>query len=216
MKFKLYHYWRSSSSWRVRWALELKGIKPNYVHIDLLSGESESPSHLARHPFGYVPVLELEADQGETGVWPRRIIESVAMIEWLDEVFPAPSLYSGDAFDRAHIRALAEVINADTQPIQNVTVFEKHSSDLQERQAWVRYFIERGLGVYQKLAQARAGKFSVGDQITACDLFLIPQCYNALRFGINLATEFPLLERIYANALATSACHATAPEQFKP
>src|SRR4051794_36445226 len=101
MELTLYHYWRSSSSWRVRWALELKGLKPKMVPVNLLSDEPDSPEHLARHPLGYVPVLST----------PRgNLIESVAILEWLEENYPQPSLLPGDSYDRAHIRALVEVI----------------------------------------------------------------------------------------------------------
>src|SRR5258707_740787 len=118
--YTLYHYWRSSSSWRVRWALELKGQTPKVVHVNLLDGENDSEAHLKRSPLGYVPVLESEG---------KMICESVAIIEFLEEKNPKPQLYPGDAFQKAHIRALIEIINADTQPVQNLTVTEKLSDD---------------------------------------------------------------------------------------
>ena len=206
MNLTLYHYWRSSSSWRVRWALEFKKLKPAYVHVDLLSGESEREPHLSRHPLGYVPVLNVDG---------RNLIESAAIIEWLDETQPAPVLYAGDAYDRAHIRSLVEVINADTQPIQNLNVVDYHTSDALKRKQWMQHFIRRGLAAYQKLAQSRAGRFSFGDRVTAADLYLVPQIYNALRFDVDLG-EFPLLERINAEALKTPEGQASHPDRFKP
>src|SRR5262249_10154988 len=104
----LYHYWRSSSPWRVRWALGLKGVKAQLVAINLLTDENESAAHRARNPMGYVPVLS---------VGTRHLIESMAIIEWLDETRPEPRLLPGDTFDRAHVRALCELINAGTQPL---------------------------------------------------------------------------------------------------
>lgn len=206
MELTLYHYWRSSSSWRVRWALALKGLKAKMVHVSLLDGESESPAHLARHPLGYVPVLE---------VGTRRLIESAAIIEWLEETAPSPQLYPGDSFDRAHTRALVEVINADTQPVQNLTVLDFHSSDANEKKRWSQHFIRRGLAAYQKLAAPRAGKFSFGNQLTAADLYLIPQLYNAQRFDVS-PSEFPLLAQIQANAVQTDGYKASEPDIYKP
>lgn len=202
----LYHYWRSTSSWRVRWALELKGLKPAFVHVDLVNGESESPQHLARHPLGYVPVLDVDG---------RKLLESVAIIEWLEENIPGPQLYAGDSFTRAHIRMLVELINADTQPIQNPTVTEKHSSDAALKKEWNQYFISRGLAAFEKLVASRAGRHCVGDQITAADLFLIPQCYNAVRFDVDLA-QFPVVQRLNAAALSTPQAIASHPDRFKP
>lgn len=206
MEFTLYHYWRSSSSWRVRWALELKGLKAKMVAVNLLDGESEREPHLSRHPLGYVPVLNVDG---------RNLIESAAIIEWLEENHPSPQLYPGDSFSRAHIRALVELINADTQPIQNLNVVDHHTSNADEKKRWQQHFIRRGLAAFQQLAKARAGRFSVGDRVTAADLYLIPQCYNALRFDVSLS-EFPLIERIYNEAMLTPACQATAPERYQP
>lgn len=206
MSFTLYHYWRSSSSWRVRWALELKGIKAQMVHVNLLDGESEREPHLSRHPLGYVPVLNVSG---------RNLVETVAIIEWLEENHPSPRFYSGDSWQRAHIRALVEVINADTQPIQNLNVVDYHTTDANEKKRWIQHFIRHGLAAFQKLAQPHAGKFSVGNQVTAADLFLIPQCYNAIRYDVSLS-EFPLLESIYAEAMKTSECQASAPEKYTP
>lgn len=206
MNFTLYHYWRSSSSWRVRWALELKGLKAQMMHVNLLDGESSREPHLSRHPLGYVPVLNVDG---------RNLIESVAIIEWLEENHPSPRLYPGDSWQRAHIRALVEVINADTQPIQNLNVVDYHTTDASEKKRWNQHFIRHGLAAYQRLAMPRAGRYSVGDQITAADLYLIPQCYNAMRFDISLS-EFPLLERIHAEAMKTAECQASAPERYTP
>lgn len=204
MEFTLYHYWRSSSSWRVRWALELKGLKAKMVPVNLLDGESDREPHLSRHPLGYVPVLTVNG---------RNMIESAAIVEWLEENYPSPRLYPGDSFNRAHIRALVEIINADTQPIQNLNVVDYHSTDAAEKKRWQQHFIRRGLAAFEKISTARAGRFSVGDQITAADLYLVPQCYNAVRFDVALS-EFPLIERIYNEAMKTPECHAAAPERY--
>ncbi len=233
-KFTLYHYWRSSSSWRVRWALSLKKIPCEYVSVDLLSDETDSPEQRARNPLGYVPVLQiLEASGGSnrpelkgpgddptdqihaSNGKPKYLTESLAIIEWLDELFPTPSLLPGDSYQRAKIRQLAETINAGTQPIQNPTVALFHSSNPEEQKKWNLHWIRNGLTAYEFLIQETAGVFSVGDTLTLADLCLIPQIYNALRQGI-LLSEFPRIEKIYQAAILTESCQASAPDSFKP
>lgn len=202
----LFHYWRSSSSWRVRMALALKGLTPRFVHVGLLDGEVEGAEHRRRNPFGYVPVLQVGA---------RHLVESLPIMELLDEFQPAPPLFPGDAFDRAHVRALCEFINAGIQPVQNLNVMDRHSSDPAERKRWNQFFIGRGLEAYEAFAAPRAGIFSVGDRVTAADCCLIPQVYNAIRFEVPLS-RFPLLAGIYERAMALPAVAATAPDRFEP
>ena len=207
-KLTLFHYWRSSSSWRVRWALKMKKIDGvEYVAVNLLTGESESQTHLKRNPLGFVPVLQV----GE-----KFLVESVAIIEWLEELIPSPSLFPGNSYDRAQIRSLVEIVNAGTQPVQNLTVTDKITDDEEKRGDWNRFFIRRGLGAYQTLAERSAGKFSVGDQVTAADLFLVPQLYNAARNEIDVEKEFPLLHRIQSDAQKTAEYAASNPDAFKP
>ena len=212
MKLKLYHYWRSSSSWRVRWALALKQVPCEFIPINLLADEESTPAHLARNPMGYVPVLEITESEGA----PLQFLgESVAIIEWLEELFPTPSLFHGNSFLKARSRQLAELINAGTQPLQNLNVSLHHSNDAEEQKQWNQYWIRHGLKAYETLVAETCGRFSVGDQLTLADLFLIPQCYNALRNEVPLQ-EFPLIEKINERALATESCKAAAPERFKP
>jgi len=203
----LFHYWRSSSSWRVRWALELKRLKPTMVHVNLLEGESESPSHLKRNPMGAVPVLETDGG--------KYLIESVAILEFLDETIPSRKLFPGDAYQKSHIRSLVEIINSGIQPLQNLSTLDYLSEKDEERVKWSRHFITKGLFAYEKLCNNTAGKFSVGDEVTAADLFLIPQLYNALRFNLDLKT-FGVLEKINQNALATPEGMASHPDRYKP
>jgi maleylacetoacetate isomerase len=204
----LYHYWRSSSSWRVRFALELKKLKPTLVAISLLDGQSESAEHRARNPLGYVPVLHKAGRP--------YMIESMAIIEWLDETYPSPRLFPGDSFDRQHVRALCEIINSSTQPFQNPNVTERHSSDKHEQIAWAQFFIRRGLEAFETLATPRAGRFAFGDAVTAADLFLVPQCYAAERFHIDVDREFPRVAAWNRAAAATPECQASHPDRYKP
>jgi len=206
MNLTFYHYWRSSSSWRVRWALEYKGIAYKAAHVSLLDGESESAAHMARHPMGWVPVLDIGGE---------KYVESLAIIEWLEEVNPSPTLYHGDPLERLHIRSLAETINAGVQPVTNLTTLDQYSDDPIKRKAWTQYFIRRGFNTFEKLISESAGKFSHGEQLTVADLCLIPQCYNALRNEMNL-DEWPRIASIYKNALETPSCQKSHPEKWKP
>src|SRR5665213_1802972 len=177
-KLKLYHYWRSSSSWRVRWGLALKDVKCEFEAIDLLSGQSESPEHLSRNPLGFVPVLEITESSGKKFF----LSESLPILEWLNETYPEPSLFPKDPIARARARQLAEVINAGTQPLQNLNVQELHSADKEAKKHWSQHWIRNGLHAYETLVRETAGKFSVGNELSVADLCLIPQCYNCLLY----------------------------------
>jgi maleylacetoacetate isomerase len=208
-KFTLFHYWRSSASWRVRWGLELKKIPHEKVAVDLLTAQEKQGDYLARNPAGYVPCLV---------VGGRSLGESLANLEWLEENFPQPSFFTGDSFSRARIRQLAETVNAGIQPLQNLDVMRKHSADKDEQAAWMKHWMIRGLGVYEKLLSAaprQGALFSVADHPTLADLCLIPQCFASLRFGVDL-TQFPQCKAIYEHALTTPECAASRPEAWQP
>ena len=211
MKLRLFHYWRSSSSWRVRWALAIKKLECEFIPINLLTDESDQPEHLARNPLGYVPVLEINS--AEKPSW--FLSESTSILEFLEESFPHPTLFPGDPLNRARIRQLAQIVNSDIQPLHNPNVVEKVTSYAEQKKQWNQFWIRKGLHAYQTLAQLSAGTFSVGNTITAADLCLIPQCYSALRNEIQLS-EFPLIERIYNTALQLEECKKSAPEAFQP
>jgi maleylacetoacetate isomerase len=205
----LYHYWRSSASWRVRWGLELKKIPHRKIAVDLLTSEEKKSEFTKNNPAGYVPCLIAGG---------KPLAESLAILEWLEENFPQPSFFSGDSFERALIRQLAETVNAGTQPLQNLDVMKKVSSDKAEQAKWMKHWMERGLGVYETILSGanRGGKkFSVSDQPSLADLCLIPQCYASLRFEVDLSA-FPQCRAIYEYALTTPACAASRPEAFQP
>jgi len=179
--------------------------------VSLLNGESESPEHLARNPLGFVPVLEVTDSDGNC----RRLIESIAILEWLEETHPEPGLYPGDAWDRARIRSLVEIINAETQPLQNLPAQDLHSQDPEAKKTWARHWINQGLTAYEKIASQTAGRFSVGDALSAADLCLIPQVYNAKRYNVDL-TPFPTILGICARAEQTPSWKLSEPECFNP
>lgn len=208
-KFTLYHYWRSSASWRVRWGLALKKIPHENVAVDLLSSQEKQEAYLRRNPSGYVPCLVV----GE-----RALGESMAILEWLEENHPTPSFFTGDSFLRAKIRQLAETVNSGIQPLQNLDVTKRYSSDKDSQAEWTKHWITRGMSVYESLLSTvnRNGtRFSVADHPTLADLFLIPQCYATLRFNVDLG-EFSQCKAIYEHALTTPECAAAHPDAFKP
>ena len=210
MTLRLYHYWRSSSSWRVRWALDYKNISYQKVAINLLNQESESDSHLERNPSAQVPTLEF------LSAAPIRFLsESVAIIEWLESSHPEPALLPTDPYLRARCRELTEMINSGTQPLQNLGVAQHHSPQIDEQKAWNQYWIRSGLRNYEAVVGESAGRLSLGDQLSAADLFLIPQCYNAIRFNIPLS-EFPTIQRIHDYAMALPSCVSSHPDQYAP
>jgi maleylacetoacetate isomerase len=204
---KLYGYWRSSCSWRVRWALNLKEVAYEYVPVNLLKDENRSPEHLKRNALGALPVLEINNE--------FYLSQSLPILEWIDEVYAlkGPSLFPGTPLERAHVRALCEIINADTGPIVMPRVQKAASPDPAGRTAWVQPWIREGLKAFDITSHHSRGQFSFQDRVSAADLCLIPQIYNARRYEIDVQKEFPELFRIWERCLATESCLKASPEQ---
>lgn len=205
---KLWSYWRSSSAYRVRIALGLKGLAFDYAAVHLIrgGGQQHQTDFATLNPLRQVPVLEVE-DGDET----IRLVQSMAIIEYLDERFPEPALLPSSARDRAHVRSLAETVNAGIQPLQNTDTFaelRKHGIDTE---AWARVFIAKGLAALEALAREQAGAFLFGDRVSLADVYLVPQLYNARRWGVSLEA-FPTLTRADANAQALPAFQGAAPD----
>ena len=206
--YKLYSYWRSSASWRVRWALAHKGIAFDKVIVNLLKSEQRADEHRGRNPIGHVPALEVAAG--------RFLAESVAIIEWLEETHPEPRLYPTDPWAKARVRQVVELVNAGIQPLQNLVVLDKVSSDPEAKKAWAHDFNLRGISALEALLRAidqelGEGRFAVGDALTAADLFVVPQVYSARRFGVDLS-PFARVLRAEASALATPHAEGAKPE----
>ncbi len=213
-KLRLYHYWRSSSSWRVRWALAHKGLRCEWVAINLLSDEPESAEHRLRNPTGFVPVLE-RLDPEHADHASRYLGESAAIIDWLETVAPKPALFPVEPWDRAIVWQLCEIINAGTQPIQNLNVTQAHSTDAAEQKRWNQLWIQRGLESFEARARPFAGRFSFGDHLTAADLFLVPQLYNADRNEVSLE-HLPMLRRVKESCLELPSYRESHPDRFEP
>ena len=207
MNVTLYSYWRSSSSHRVRIALGFKGIEHRLVPVNLLAGEQRSDAHAARAPSQYVPALEIDGES---------FIESVAILELLDDLFPHALLYPHDPLARARVRALVETVNAGIQPMQNLAVLMRHSSDGPAQKEWAKHFNERGLEVLERLmerneAHGAKGPFAYGEAFGAADAVLIPQFASAKRFGVDVE-KFPRACRAIAATADLPFVKSAAPE----
>ncbi len=203
---KLYGYWRSSATWRVRWALELKEQNYTYVPINLLRAENTSDAFLKINPQGRVPTLEIDGKYC--------LSQSVSILEWIEETYEGfgQSLLPENSFERAHVRTLVQIINADTTPLQIPMVQKRHSDDAEERKLWAQDFIRRGLKDFDLVCRDSRDQYCVGKKLSMADLFLVPQIYNAYRFEVTVSKEFPELEAIYQRALLTEACKKSHPE----
>jgi maleylacetoacetate isomerase len=204
----LYNYWRSSSSHRVRIALALKGLPYRYVPVNLLEDEQNGEAHKARSPTGFVPCLAID------GV---PYVESVAILELLEERFPTPPLYPRDSHGRARVRALVEILNAGTQPLQNrsVTLFLPQDQETQRR--WLQHWVGRGLASFEAAmksheAEGVSGPYAYGETPTAADALLVPQVVSAKRFHVELG-ECPRVVRAFEEAMKLEAFQAAAPDR---
>ncbi len=201
---KLFNYWRSSSSYRVRLALAHKQLAYEYVAVNLITGEQRSDAHRARNPRTTVPVLE---DEGAV------IAESVAIFEYLEERYPRVALLPTGAVERAQVRTLAEMINSGIQPLHNLAVL-RHVSDVlkADQKAWADHFIQLGLTALEAQAQRSAGRFLVGEAFTWADCCLLPQLYGARRFSSVDPAKFPTLVRVEATCLSLPTVKPALPE----
>ncbi len=207
---KLYTYWRSSSTWRVRIALHHKGIayEPVPVHLVDGGGEQHSDGYRVKNPMRQVPLLEVEVD-GEM----ERIAQSLPIIEYLEERYADPPLLPRGPFERARARQVAEMINAGIQPLQNLGVIarlrDEHGVD---PRAWSSHWIAVGFAALEETLRDTAGTFCVGGQVSVADLYLIPQLYNARRFEVD-RSPYPTLLRVEEACARLPAFVAAHPDQ---
>jgi maleylpyruvate isomerase len=205
----LYDYWRSSSAWRVRIALHTKGVpfERRVVNLSPDAGEQHSDAFGALNPLRQVPVLIPDSPDGDA----RALTQSMAIIELLEEQFPTPPLLPADPWRRACARQLAEMVNAGTQPLQNLAVLQRVATVGGDANEWARHFIARGLTALEAASQETEGTFLVGDTPTLADVYLVPQMYNARRWAVDLA-PFPTLVRVDATCAALPAFAAAHPD----
>ncbi|NCT85076.1 MAG: maleylacetoacetate isomerase [Comamonadaceae bacterium] len=203
---KLYNYFRSSASWRVRIGLALKGLDYDYAPIHLARNEQFAEPFANQQVSHLVPALVLD-----DGHW---LSQSMAILEYLDETHPEPPLLPRDALARAQVRALAQDIGCDIHPLNNLRVLRYLKNDLGQEQEtvdrWYRHWIATGLAVVEQRLARTAGRFSYGDAPGLADCLLVPQVYNAQRFECPL-DDYPTLLRVNAACLALPAFANTHP-----
>lgn len=208
MKLALYNYWRSSASYRVRIALGLKQLAYEYIAVNLLTRDQHRDGYLAKNPIGQVPMLEVTDDSGAV----RMLTQSLAILEFLEEMYSEPALLPADPYQRAQARAIAETINAGIQPFHNLTTVDQVKAIGGDDVAWVRGFITRGLAGLERAVAATTGGFCVGDAPSIADCCLIPQLASSRRFGVELAPYRTLVD-IEARCLAMPAFAAADPDR---
>lgn len=202
----LYSYWRSTTSYRVRVALNLKGLSYNTVPVDLVAGAQRSPEYAAKNPIKGVPTLMLEDGTVLT--------QSMAIMEYLDHIAPDPALLPRDPLLKARVQAAAQIIAMDIHPVNNLKVVGRlkaeHGLTGEESIRWMHHWMSEGLKAYQAVLPKTSG-FSFGDTPLLCDICLVAQLYNAHRWGLNLSPFDRLLE-IENQALKLPAFDAARPE----
>jgi len=204
---KLHCYFRSSAAYRVRIALNLKGLKAEHLSHHLRKGEQRDPAYLSLNPQGLVPTLQ--DDRGAV------LTQSLAIIEWLEETHPEPPLLPKDPMRRARVRAFAQVVACDTHPVQNLKVLARlRQLGLPEQQVtdWAAWVNREGLGACEALVAHEPGPFCFGEAPSLADLCLVPQLANARRFGVDLAA-FPRLLKAETAAKSIKAFADAAPDR---
>ena len=206
----LYDYYRSSAAYRVRIALNMKGVDYDRVPVNLVEGAQKQGEYRARNPQGFVPMLEMGG---------MRLTQSLAIIDWLDTAVAEPRLIPADPAGRVHVMALALAIACDIHPLNNLRVLKYLSGPLGQeedaRNVWYAHWVSEGFAALEAMAAPRAGGFLFGDAPGLADICLVPQMYNARRFNVPLEA-YPTLVRVDAEASALDAFADAHPDKVAP
>ena len=202
----LHDYFRSSAAYRVRIALNLKGVEYERRPVNLVDGEQKAADYLALNPQGFVPMLEID---------DLKLTQSLSIMVYLDQTRPDPPLMPRDPADGAHVRAMALAVACDIHPLNNLRVLKylsKMGIEQDQRDEWYRHWVTEGLEALERMAAARAGAFLYGETPTIADVCLVPQLYNARRFSVPIA-PYPTLRRADESASALPAFAAAHPDR---
>jgi maleylpyruvate isomerase len=213
MTMKLYTHWRSSSAYRVRIGLALKGLsyESSFVHMVRDGGEQHRPEFRSRNPRGQIPVLEIPRSDGAA---PVDLIQSLAILEYLEEQYPSPPLLPKDLFARARVREYAHLICSGLQPFHNTgttNYLKAHAPEL-DQSAFIAHFVSAGLAALETRSISSAGRFLVGDDVSLADVMLVPQLYASRRFGVPLEA-YPTLLRVDAECAKLDSFAAAHPDR---
>ena len=203
----LHDYYRSSAAYRVRIALNLKGVEYESRPVNLVDGAQKSAEYRSLNPQGLVPMLEID---------DHRFTQSMAIIAYLDQTRPDPPLLPADPSDQAHVRAMALTIACDIHPLNNLRVLKYLSGPLrleqEARDKWYAHWVTEGLEALEAVAAQRSGGFLFGNSPTIADVCLVPQMYNARRFNVPVE-PYPILRRAEASANALPAFAQAHPDK---
>eukprot|EP00741_Cyanophora_paradoxa_P004611 tig00000821_g4475.t1 len=199
----LYSYWRSSSAWRVRIALAVKGIEYEYRAVHLVKGGQRDADFVALNPMKQVPALLIDG---------LTLTQSAAICEYLEETRPEIPLLPASPADRAAVRQVVNIVASGIQPLQNLVVLQRVEEAQGEaaKKEWARSFIAAGFDALEVLLRRTAGVCCVGDALTLADAFLVPQVYNARRWGVEMA-PYPTIARLEAALAELPAFKAAHP-----
>lgn len=212
MTLKMYGFFRSGTSHRTRIVLNLKNIEYAFEGISLAKNEHKTADFKMKNPQGFVPVLEIDSAHGS-----ETLLQSPAMIEWLEEQYPEPALLPKDVLGREKVRALAAMIGCDMHPINNKRILEylRNSANFDESaiEQWCQHWIEEGLQALEQIlsADTERGDYCYANQVSIADAYLIPQVDSAKRFKVDMH-QYPNIQKIYTTCMALPAFQKAAPQ----